>query len=230
MKPSLPLTLPAPNARTPSPAARVPGLNAVRQRAFTLIELLVVIAVLAVLAAILFPVLAEGREKGRQTGCLSNKHQLGLAASLYAEDWDEGFPQTHPNGTPWLAARPRRERASLDWFQLLHPYTRTPLVNLCPSDTKISAHRPNSYIPNGYLVYGARLSSVPRPSETIFLYESADNNGDFETRPWYGLDELRNDDVAISRHHGGANYLFCDEHVRWLRFDQTLSPVNMHQP
>ena len=29
---------------------------------------------------------------------------------------------------------------------------------------------------------------------------------------------------------GGANYLLCDWHVRWLRFEQTLSPVNMHQP
>src|SRR5437867_1663680 len=50
--------------------------------AFTLIELLVVIAILAGLAALLFPVLAQAREKGRQTSCLSNKHQLGLAASL----------------------------------------------------------------------------------------------------------------------------------------------------
>src|SRR5438094_1133334 len=130
-------------------APRATELRVGYRPAFTLIELLVVIAILAVLAGILFPVLAEGREKGRQTACLSNKHQLGLATSLYAEDWDEGFPQTHPTGTPWLAARPRRERALLDWFQLLHPYTRTPLVNLCPSDSKISAHRPNSYIPNG---------------------------------------------------------------------------------
>jgi prepilin-type N-terminal cleavage/methylation domain-containing protein/prepilin-type processing-associated H-X9-DG protein len=200
-----------------------------RRRAFTLIELLVVIAVIAILAAILFPVFAQAREKARQTTCLSNMKQLGLAAGLYVEDWDEGFPQTHLTGTPW-SHRSRRDRLTADWFRLLYPYTRTPAVNVCPSDPNISARRPNSYIPNGYFVYGARLDDVTRPAQTIYLYESADDNGDFETRPWLGMEEIENEDVAVVRHHRGANYLFCDWHVRWLRFEQTLAPVNMHQP
>jgi prepilin-type N-terminal cleavage/methylation domain-containing protein len=45
--------------------------------AFTLIELLVVIAVIAILAAILFPVFAQTREKAHQAGCLSNQKQIG---------------------------------------------------------------------------------------------------------------------------------------------------------
>jgi len=59
---------------------------------FTLIELLVVIAVIALLAAILFPVFARARERARATSCLSNLKQLGLAALMYAQDWDERFP------------------------------------------------------------------------------------------------------------------------------------------
>jgi prepilin-type N-terminal cleavage/methylation domain-containing protein/prepilin-type processing-associated H-X9-DG protein len=196
---------------------------------FTLIELLVVTAILALLAAILFPVFAQAREKARQTTCLSNMKQLGLAANLYLQDWDEGFPQTHPTATPWL--RPsRRDRLTADWFHLLSPYTHTPAVNVCPSDPNISARRPNSYIPNGYFVYGARLSDVPRPVQTIYLYESADDNGDFETKPWLGMEEIEGEDVAVKRHHGGATYLFCDWHTHWLRFEQTLTPVNMHVP
>jgi prepilin-type N-terminal cleavage/methylation domain-containing protein len=71
----------------------------VRRRGFTLIELLVVIAIIAVLAAILFPVFAQAREKARESTCLSNLKQIGVAFSLYTQDYDESFPNT---GDPLL--------------------------------------------------------------------------------------------------------------------------------
>ncbi len=63
-----------------------------KQKGFTLIELLVVIAIIAILAAILFPVFAQAREKARQTTCLSNLRQLGLAFVAYRTDWDGQNP------------------------------------------------------------------------------------------------------------------------------------------
>ena len=60
--------------------------------AFTLVELLTVIAIIALLAAILFPVFARVREKGRQSACISNLHQIGLAVQMYAQDYDGLFP------------------------------------------------------------------------------------------------------------------------------------------
>jgi len=51
-----------------------------------LVELLAVIAIIALLTGLLLPSLASAREKGRQTLCLSNKRQLGLACLIYADD------------------------------------------------------------------------------------------------------------------------------------------------
>src|SRR5450755_1930358 len=59
---------------------------------FTLIELLVVVAIIALLAAILFPVFARARENARRTSCSSNLKQLGLGVLMYAQDYDEYYP------------------------------------------------------------------------------------------------------------------------------------------
>lgn len=59
---------------------------------FTLIELLVVIAVIAILAAILFPIFARAKEAGRTATCSSNLQQLGRAFSLYRQDNDGLMP------------------------------------------------------------------------------------------------------------------------------------------
>jgi prepilin-type N-terminal cleavage/methylation domain-containing protein len=62
------------------------------RRGFTLIELLVMIAIIAILAAILFPVFAQAREKARQASCLSNARQIANGIQMYVQDYDETMP------------------------------------------------------------------------------------------------------------------------------------------
>ena len=76
---------------------------------FTLIELLVVIAILAILAALLLPVLSRARQKAFQSSCLSNESQLALALQMYAHDNNDaivGYANgdwTFIGGGYWLA-------------------------------------------------------------------------------------------------------------------------------
>ncbi len=89
-------------------------MSRVYRRAFTLIELLIVIAIIAILAAILFPVFAQAREKARQATCTSNMKQIGLAILMYATDYDEMLP--------WGASN--SGAVTTTWYDLAEPYVK----------------------------------------------------------------------------------------------------------
>jgi prepilin-type N-terminal cleavage/methylation domain-containing protein/prepilin-type processing-associated H-X9-DG protein len=105
-----------------------------KRRNFTLIELLVVIAIIAVLAAMLLPVLHKAKQLGKKIQCLSNLKQMGIAMSMYAED--------NASRAPY----------KMCWWSRLLPYAGTPnanyddkSINWCPAG--IQEHWPS---PGGF--------------------------------------------------------------------------------
>src|SRR5437879_2854369 len=103
-----------------------------RTRGFTLVEMLVVIAIVLLLAMIFLPG-GNGisREKARLASCLSNLKQIGLAASMYTQDYDGSLPwNPAPGGLPashWappFRAADCAAQPSTSFVTLLQPYAR----------------------------------------------------------------------------------------------------------
>jgi len=170
---------------------------------FTLIELLVVIAVISILAAILFPVFAKVREKGRQTACMSNLRQVGLSTLEYSEDNDETFVLTERGGDAG-------DQYEYYWGDMLQPYIKSWAMLHCPDSTEDIQFKSVPPSPSRYSqqwsydyaindvvdstaictstpddpgckhigVAGQALAAVTNPSDTVLIADSAPETSD----------------------------------------------------
>ena len=144
---------------------------------FTLIELLIVIAIIAILAAILFPVFATAREKARQTTCSSNLKQLGLAMVQYTQDYDE----CPPNGSS-------KTWSVWGWAGQIYPYVKSKAAYVCPDDLTPGAsvsylYNRNIQNENGSIIQGTTgfgtypLSRYGSTARTVILCEITGSAG-----------------------------------------------------
>ena len=147
---------------------------------FTLIELLTVMAIIAVIAAILFPVFSLAREKGRTAACLSNEKQLSLALMQYVTDNDS----TYPNGIQATSAG--RIWQGEGWASQCLPYINSQAVFTCPSDVIQPVRFGETEVSYGYninlveqgegyedILSGVGEPELTAPSQTVMLFETS---------------------------------------------------------
>jgi general secretion pathway protein G len=205
------------HSRHPSPASRA-GASERRPAtrhppAFTLVELLVVIAVIAILSALLLPVLGKGKLSAQNAECMSHLRQLGVAAELY---WDDNrgnsfyyrIGNVDNNGVAgvlwwfgWLANGTDGQRAFDLSCGFLHPYLNDTDVRLCPllnraTNPQFYPKGPNvifSYACNPYLFVATdqplvNVNRIKHPTETTLFADSASVDN-FENKPYIWLKE-----------------------------------------
>ena len=193
-----------------------------RHFAFTLIELLVVISIIAILAAILFPVFGRARENARRTTCLSNAKQIALGVTMYVGDYDDVLPPV---------AYETDDDEEVGWTQLLQPYLKSQQLFICPSDAKSDE---TSYGLNELAFVDFedepdaspfKLAAFQTPSETLMLGETGVGD-DFLTvranaskmvKPSGTIDAGDDEDARpISRHFERCTLAFMDGHAKSL--------------
>jgi prepilin-type N-terminal cleavage/methylation domain-containing protein len=158
-----------------------------KKQAFTLVELLVVIGIIAVLMAILLPVLSKARAAAKRTACMSNVRQLYSGILMYCNDsngyfptcaaWDDGisYVQMNEDWIAWEANRNLEDSAILKY--LATGGEKFKALLRCPSDsfegrvTKIgivAGQGPYlySYAMNGSMAMNLRLRSDEQPLRT----------------------------------------------------------------
>ena len=127
---------------------------------------MVVIAIIAILAAILFPVFARARENARRTSCGSNLKQIGLGLLQYTQDFDEKMPFS------FFGTGGDSDSTNYKWMDAIFPYVRSEQLFDCPSDSLSpnykfrSGQNYGSYAQNGAYGAGGDNQTPPRSSSS----------------------------------------------------------------
>jgi type II secretory pathway pseudopilin PulG len=212
----------------------------------------VVIAIIAILAAMLLPVLSRAKESGKSIACDNNLRQLGLATQMYTGDNQDTLPP-HITASRWP-----------DKFYDL--YGKNIKVLTCPTDptntpatgsvsNNVADASPRSYFINGWNDYfkshrddagfqtymsgndptGLKQNQIIHPSDTIILGEKISYRMDYYMDMFAGNGDDFAGAVAQDRHKGrgdgtqtgGSNNTFADGSARFYKFGTAFDPLNL---
>jgi len=203
------------------------------------VELLVVIGIIALLISILLPALNKAREAAKQTACLSNMRQIGLAMVMYTNDNRGMYPAPYaPTYDQWQASwnlQLVQGKYITGHSDLTDPESYSSKVFVCPSDDVQRAWGyPGTYWANvghwsylcGWTWWGdstrpgrsITTSKVKRPSEFILAFERADVSAIFGYQgyqQWYAGQQM-SPHRFVNKDPMGSNILFADGHAAWV--------------
>jgi prepilin-type N-terminal cleavage/methylation domain-containing protein/prepilin-type processing-associated H-X9-DG protein len=202
-----------------------------KRRGFSLIELLVVVGVVALIAAILFPVFMRARGgDSKKSSCMNNLKQLGLGFLQYTQDYNERLPFVVSSSVYALdnPATASNETSFYGWADTLQPYVKSVQVYHCSTMSHANGN-PTTFAPlardctdywlNGRIA-GLSLMNVKSPAQTLALAEGNDGGDMTDARynysalpaPW-----INDQNSPVYRHVDGANYCFMDGHVKYIK-------------
>jgi prepilin-type N-terminal cleavage/methylation domain-containing protein/prepilin-type processing-associated H-X9-DG protein len=205
------------------------------RRAFTLIELLVVIAIIAILAALLLPVLGKAKERGWTTKCNSNLHQIGLGMRLYADDNTDFYPESGGD-IYWNAVDPHTGKPS--WMQQIFSYVGSTNAYNCPGNVQLPLiyQGPFNYFNGCNAAYVTTRTNASVCGAAIrfpaFYVLGGDTAGTVTNSAGLNFDPLDADKDDYSQncvggaadpditeywqiHTRGQNMMFADGHSKW---------------
>lgn len=209
-----------------------------------------VIAIIAVVAAILFPVFASARESARRTACISNLRQIGLGLLQYIQDNDEQNTR-HWYGSDSGPSDPPGAGNRYKWMDAIRPYVKSEQLFNCPSHTlpvTIGTSTFDRYKYRSGRNYGSyaadaayfddpinspytipfrncAVSSWEVPTTTVY---AADSAGRYDINWPNGNPPILNsrprylysEYQMVQRHRGTVVVLFCDGHAKALTLEK----------
>jgi len=186
-------------------------------RGFTLIELLVVIAIIAILAAILFPIMVRAKERARIAKCAGNLKQISTALQLYANDWDLRLP--YFKETVWNRVRHNGKPTGYltGLGRLQYGYLKNVAVLFCPSE------RNNQYGIGGKIP-DSTLTNITQSSYAYWGGDAPVAPGDRQWITDRSYKVIVSDDALwnppYTAHVSGGNVLKLDGRIRYVELDK----------